>query len=95
MSKKVEVIAIELFFALRTSKRSQLQHIKKVYQNQQLQTRQKHIFGNQNWIYFIELFFEGLYFSKNLNNSATERNIEMQEVLICLCSWSVYVLNPL
>ena len=30
-----------------------------------------------------------------LNNSATERNIEMQEVIICLFSWSVFVLNSL
>ena len=46
MSKKVEVIAIELFFALRTSKKSRLQNIKSLPKSAFGKKKKKKI-GNQ------------------------------------------------
>ena len=49
-----------------------------------MQTRQKNTFLVTNTEYDILL-----------NISATNRNIEMQDIIIRMFSWSVYVKNPL
>ena len=80
VSKKVEVIAIELFVALSTSKRSLFQHNKSL---------PKSAFANyaKNTFLIANTEYDIL-----LNNSAIERNIEMQEEIIRMLSWS-YVLK--
>ena len=81
ISKKVEVVAIELFFALSTSKRYLFQHIKSL---------PKSAVANlaKNTFLVANTEYDNL-----LNNFATELNIEMQEVIIRMLSWSVYVLK--